>query len=290
MDAYQKLHGGQGIQYFVGPLCGAVRVPVLQAAEQDKTVLITTGLALVTSPATKAYTFNVVPSAWAVAQKIAEFGISKGYRKMSILSTDDVYGKENALALRDYATTHAVTTPSDETYLRGTPDLRTQILKFKNDGSDVVLVAAYGPDYATFMRQAKELGFEKPILAMSNIQVPEAASMEKQTGQTIYYSYPAASSAQSVVDFANKYRKQKPDAPNFLPMYIGTGYDALKLFTKALTQCGEKDPDCIKTHFENVKDYQGVNGPITFGDKGNNVNQTTIEIRKLENGQFQKLD
>ena len=45
VSAYKKLHA-EGIAYFVGPLCGAARIPILQAAEGDGALLMTTGLAL----------------------------------------------------------------------------------------------------------------------------------------------------------------------------------------------------------------------------------------------------
>ncbi len=287
VDAYQKLHALSGINYFVGPLCSASRVPTLEAAKNDKTVLITTGLALVTSPVTTAYTFNVLPSAWSVMQKILDFGVTTlAAKKISFLYVDDEYGKENHLATLDFLNVPSRQLVTVEKFTRGTADLRTQILKLKNDNSEVVAVVGYGPDYAVFLKQAKELGLTKPILATSNIQVPEASVASQQTGQTVYYSYPAVSNFQSVITFAEKYRRVKPDAPAILPMYIGSGYDALKILVGVLENCELDDSGCVKVALTQTNNYEGANGLISFDEKGNNSAGSAIEIRTLKNGEF----
>ena len=287
LTAYQKLQAS-GINYFVGPLCGVVRVPVLAAAEHNKTLLMTTGLALVTTPETKSYTYNVLPTAWDVAQRITEFGASRGYKRISVLYADDDYGKENQLAIEEYASAHNITIPTEEKYTKGATDLRTQILKLKSDASDAVLVAAYGPDYAVFLKQAKELGLTKQILGVSSIQVPDAAKMDKETGQTVYYSYPAVSNSPSVVAFGEQYRKIKPAAGAFLPMYIGSGHDALTLLAQALKSCTNEDVACVNTALSNTQNYNGANGLISFGARGNNTAGSSIEIRVLQQGEFKR--
>lgn len=286
--AYQKLRAA-GVRYIVGPLCGASRIPVLAAAENDEAILVTTGLALVTAPATRAHTFNVLPSVTAVTEAIFDYAAGTGgYRKISLLYPADDYGQENEIAARGRAVSSGVFLPSVEKYARGATDLRTQVLKLKTDGSDAVLVAAYGPDYAVFLKQAKELGLTKPIFAVSNVQTPEAAKMDAETGQKIYYSYPVSSGFPTVKAFGDAYRARHGGADGFVPMYVGSGYDALKILAAAVAECGD-DFKCVDMRLKGLRGYAGANGPIDFDGRGNNGAAGGIEIRVLEKGVFSRM-
>ncbi|GEM_PF-1724224 len=285
VDAYNKLRT-QNIVYFIGPLCGAARVPVLEVAEREETVLITTGLALDTAPKTSAHTFNVLPSAWSVAQKIVEFAAAEGYTVLSVLYSDDEYGKENDLAIKQYAEQHNLKLISVEKHARGSVDLRTQILKFKNDESQAVVAAAFGPEYAVFLKQASELDLNKPIFAVSSIQVPEAAIASQQTEEKVFYSYPSVSNLDSVVAFAEKFRLEDKDASLFLPMYIGAGYDALTLLVGALDTCGINDQSCVNETLAATEGYKGANGLVSFDVDGNNLAESSMEVRTLYKGEF----
>jgi branched-chain amino acid transport system substrate-binding protein len=289
VDAFKKLQSLQKIDYFVGPLCGAARIPVIKAAEGTDAVIMTTGLAYAFHPKFNVATFNVLPTVESLAEKIVEFGSGElKYKKYSHLYSEDEYGNANNTTVNSTVQKLGGTIISSEKHPRGTNDLRTQLLKFKNDGSEVLIASTYGPDYAVLLKQAKELGFNKPILGVSSLQTPEPAAINKTSGQKIHYAYPAASTYHSVVAFGDLYRKNKPQAGAFIPMYIGAGYDSLMVLSKGLDACRNLKVDCVSNHIQNLK-HDGANGPISFSANGNNDNASSIEIRVLENGKFSGL-
>ncbi len=272
INAYKKLRDLDKVNYIVGPLCLAVRIPVLQIAGEDKVIIITTGLGHSSDPTIRPYTFNVLPSVEAVAKRILEFAVKDlDYKKISILYSKDEYGVENEISIRKWAKELSLELVTVENHSRGAADLRTQILKFKNDDSEAVLATTYPADYAVFLKQARELGLNKQILAGSVLQAPDVAKIQAETGQKIYYSYPVT----------------KTETPS---IYVGSGYDSLKLLANALESCGVADVRCVEKVLASTRDYQGANGPITFDIRGNNAAANSIEIKILDKGKFQRLD
>lgn len=289
VDAFKKLHELQNIKFIIGPLCGAARIPVLSAANGSDVVMMTTGLAFAHQPVFNVPTFNVLPTVESVSDAIIEYGFNKlGYMKYSHLYSEDEYGKSNDAEVQSKISELGGTLISSESEARGSTDLRTQILKLKNNKSEAIIASTYGPDYAVLLKQARDLGMNKPILAISSIQTPEPAAADKATGQKVYYSYPASSDYPSVLAFAEKFRAANPKAPAFLPMYIGAGYDSFTLLAAALNSCNDGKVACVSKYLHDVK-YNGANGPVSFNEIGNNSNSSSIEIRVLEDGIFKTL-
>ncbi|TAK57206.1 ABC transporter substrate-binding protein [Patescibacteria group bacterium] len=289
IDAAQKLLA-QSITQIVGPLCGAARVPVLSANAGSENIFMTTGLSLTSNPNTNKYAFNVLPAVSSVLEVMLNFIYQKNpAQKISLIYTDDEYGKENQIAFNAYTSVSGKITGPAYPFPKGSTDLRTQILKIKNDHGDIILMTAFPPEYAVFMKQARELGLSKPIFAVSSIQTPEVAQMNAQTGQKVYYSYPRVSDLGSVKEITDKYKTVHPEAPASLPMYFGSGYDAVILLATAMKQCGTMDNKCIQKQISSTTNYSGANGRISFNEHGDNTATGAIEIRVLEKGVFSKL-
>lgn len=269
--SYRKMYDVQKIKYFAGPLCAAVRIPVLKNAENDNSLIITTGLAVTYGQNTTAKTFNVLPSATFITNNILNFAFNKlGAKNVSLLTLDDEFGKEAEMAFISEMGKKEINNPVIEKFAKGTTDMRSQIVKISKDPNDFVLVVGFTPDYAIFMRQASELGLKKTILALSPIQAPDAGKANVGTGLKIYYPHPSI-------------------APGTTPVYLGSGYDAVKILAFAIEKCGE-DTDCANTAISSLQNYPGANGAITFGEKGNINSAESTEIRVLENGEFRKVE
>jgi branched-chain amino acid transport system substrate-binding protein len=287
--AYRNIHDVKSIKYFVGPLCAAARVPVLKSSEADHTLLITTGLAVTYGQDTTAQTFNVLPSVSYITEKILKYAYaSLDSKKISLLSLDDEYGKETDTVFVEKMKEQGVTKYNIEKFNKGTSDMRTQIIKLSKDDSDTVLVAGFTADYAVFMKQAAQIGLNKKIIALSPIQAPDAANANKGTGFTIYYPHPSSVDSSSAKEFLAEYKQKDPSVSEMSPVYLGSGYDAVKLLAIAISKCGD-DTTCSTKQLASLSDYPGANGSITFGDKGNVNSSESIEIRKLENGMFSRV-
>ena len=288
--AYRKMYDIDKINYFAGPLCAAARIPVLKASESDTSLIVTTGLAVTYGQETTAKTFNVLPNVSLIVEKIISYGFeSLESKNISLLSLDDEFGQETVIVFTEEMKKHGIANPHIEKFTKGTGDMRSQITKIINDPSDTVLVAGFTPDYAVFMKQAKDLGLKKKILALSPIQAPDAANANKGTGLKIYYPHPSLTSSDSAEKFLSEYQKKDPSASIMSPVYLGSGYDAVKIIAYAIEKCGN-DTNCAQKELSSLSNFPGANGDITFGSKGNINSSGSMEIRVLENGVFSKVE
>lgn len=288
--AYQKLRSVDHLTYFAGPLCAAARIPVLKASEGDGSVLVTTGLAVTYGQNTTAKTYNVLPSVTLISKKILSYGFDSLHAKsISLLSIDDEFGKEVDFSFANEMKNRNISEYHIEKMQKGGSDFRSQIAKIAADDSDTILVAGFTPDYAVFMRQAHDMGFKKKILALSPIQAPDAAKANEGTGLTLYYPHPSATDSASAQAFLDSYQKKDPSASIMSPVYLGSGYDAVKIIALAIEKCGD-NTECANKFIGGLSGYPGANGSITFGEKGNINSAESIEIRVLSDGRFSRVD
>ncbi len=68
-----------------------------------------------------------------------------------------------------------------------------------------------------------------------------------------------------------------------------SGYDAVKLLSLGIKDCGQ-NTICAHKIISQITGYEGVNGPISFGQNGNVNSAKSIEVRVLEDGKFRKVD
>ncbi len=284
--AYRKLYDAQGVRYFAGPLCAAARIPVLKNSEADKSLIITTGLAVIYGQNTTATTFNVLPSVGIVTEKILNYGFdTMKIKGVSLLTVNDEIGTETEVTFNKLLARRGMATSHIERFTKGTSDMRTEITKIINDSSDAVLVVGFTADYAVFMRQARDLGLKKTILAISPVQAPDVAKANIGTGLVITYPHPSATQSESAQTFLGMYQKKDSTASIMSPVYLGSGYDAVKIIALAIETCGN-DIACADKTISNLQNYPGANGSITFGEKGNVNSAESIEIRQLKEGVF----
>jgi branched-chain amino acid transport system substrate-binding protein len=291
ISAYRKMSDVEKIHYFVGPLCAAARIPVLKSAERDSSILITTGLAVTYGQeGIKAMTFNVLPSVNSITKKIIGYAFEKiGTKSMSLLVVDDEMGKETSLAFASELQSRGINKPYIETFAKGTKDMRTQIAKIMSDPSDTVFVAGFTPDYALFVKQATEMGLKKKVVGLSTVQSADIAKVNVGTGMKIYYPHPQETGSASAQKFLAEYKKKDPAASTASPVYLGSGYDAVKILALAIEKCGD-DTICANKTISELNKYPGANGDITFGQNGNVNSAESIEVRVLENGEFKKVE
>ncbi len=288
VGAYRKLHDVEKVNYFAGPLCAASRLPVLKTAENDNSVLITTGLAVTYNQNTTAKTFNVLPSVSLVTNNVIDYAFGHlGTKKVSLLKVVDELGNETEAAFKANMMDRGINNPHVESFTKGTSDMRSEITKIMSDDSDTVFLSGFSTDYVVFMKQVKELGLEKTIISLPSIQTPDIAKANVGTGLVVYYSNPSATDSTSSQAFLKMYQTKDPTASIMSPVYLGSGYDAVKILASGMRKCGD-DVQCSQNYISQLDKYPGANGNITFGAKGNINSAGSMEIRVLRDGAFSK--
>ncbi len=272
ITAFEKLVSVAGVPVVIGPLCNAASLPVATPARTKKIPFIATGVTTASVRNSGEFTFTVLPPIEAQTKRLANFAV-KDLRlgNVSIIFVEDEYGKENESTFREALQLEGTEAISSYSFARDETDFRSILAKIGNEETAAILLVGYSPNFVNILKQLKELGIEKTILSVSNIQDPKIIESVPAEIEGIYYTYPELFSedAQKLTQaYGNLYGEEEN-----LPMYIVAGYSAVKKAAAAIAKC-DRDSVCIQ------------------GELGSSLKELPFEIviKTVKNGRFVKYN
>jgi len=237
LSAFEKITSINSAPVVVGPLCNAAALPVAALAKERRVPFIVLGVTTAAVRNSGDFTFSVLPPIDAQTEKIAEFakkGLSIG--SVSVLFVQDEYGAENYMTFKESFEGIGGTVSTADAFPKAATDFRSMLFKIAGEPSEAILVIGYSPNYSNILKQAKEVGIGKKMLAVSNIQDPQLLESIPEEMNGVYYTYPDILDKNSLASFG--------ESPN-LPMYVLSGYVALKYAVSAAKKCRNSSP-CIQ--------------------------------------------
>lgn len=164
-----------------------------------------------------------------------------------------------------------------ETYFEGqSKDFSPQLTKIKADNPDVLFVAGYYVETALIAQQARAMGLDVQIIGTEGISSEELIKLGGESVEGIRFAaffHPEVEfpGTKEFVDaFVGKYDKQ-PDN------YSALAYDSAKLIIEGMRQNGATR-EGITTYLNEVKDFPGVAGPISFENNDVTRNILILEV------------
>ena len=170
---------------------------------------------------------------------------------------------------------------SEEAFMAGDKDYRTQLTKIKMKKPDVIYCPAYYQEDGLVTKQARELGMDMPILGGDGW---DSADLVKIAGDkalnNVYFSnhYSADSTDPLTQAYVKEYTAKFGSRPDAL---AALGYDAAVLMVEAIKKAGSADPGKIRDAMATLK-VKGVTGIVTF-DANRNPVKSAVVI-ELKNG------
>ncbi len=170
---------------------------------------------------------------------------------------------------------------SEEAFMAGDKDFRTQLTKIKLKKPDVIYLPAYYQEDGLAAKQARELGINAPILGGDGWDSPDLLKIAGEKPlNNIYFSnhYSADSKDPLSIAYVKEYTAKFNSRPDAL---AALGYDAAVLIVEAIKKAGSDDPAKIREALVASK-VKGVSGIITF-DANRNPVKSAVVI-ELKNG------
>jgi len=229
------------------------------------------GIPVVTDSVNKAITDGTTPHIYRIsltdttqAQHLAKYAYEvMGKRKVAILFTANDFGTGIKNDFTAAFTELGGEVVVSETYFEGqSKDFSPQLTKIKGKNPDLLFVPGYYVETALIAQQSKGLGMNIPMLGTDGISSDELIKLGGTAVEGIMFTgffhpevkYPGTE--EFVTSFKEKYNKE-PDT------YAALAYDSAKLVLEAISENGANRAE-IKKYLENVKDFPGVAGPISF--------------------------
>jgi len=266
------------VQFIIGPVMSSEIEAVAPIANQENIVMIAFGA--VTSPFSR-FGRNVFTSSATFASenyKIDEFIGKQNFGKIALISVNTEAGLEIKKVLEEELPKYNSELISTELINLGVIDFKTNLLKAKEQNPDALYVFHIPALLGIIIKQAKELSIEFPILTFHNIEDPSAKTTGGDSLEGVIYTSPVRSEIgkKFFTDFEQEYGSE----PN---IFSDAAYDAVNLIFEAIERNG-LEIDKIREYLENIKNYQGATGNISF-DKNRDIKRDYI-IKTIKNGQF----
>ncbi len=178
-----------------------------------------------------------------------------------------------------------------ETFTHGDKDFSAQLTKIVKSGADVLFTPQYYDEVPLIVKQAKELGWTKPILGSDSWGSAELMNLCGDACKGSFFSthYAAAGAKGATKEFIDKYKAKYGYVPDDVAALT---WDAINLMCTAIQNTGklsgniEKDRDAVKDKLTAVKDFDGITGKMTFSP-GGNPTKCAVIVKISDKGEFE---
>ncbi len=176
---------------------------------------------------------------------------------------------------------------AEASYQSGDQDFTAQLGAVLAANPDTIYAPGYFGDAALLVKQARELGFNGPIMGSDAWEAPELLSIAGDAANGVLISthyHPDADLSPASKPFVEEFKKKYNENPS---AFAALGYDAYMLVYSAIERAGSFDPTAIRDAIASTKDYPGVTGTISINETGDAVKDAVILT--VENGAFKYL-
>lgn len=166
----------------------------------------------------------------------------------------------------------------EENFTQDDKDFQAILTKLKGKDFDAIYVPGYYTQAGLIIKQARELGIDKPIIGADGfgdekmVQTAGVANVNN-----VFYSAhfstqaPANDKVQPFIDAYKKKYNEEPSAFNAL------AYDSVYMIKQAIEDQKSADSAAITKGLANLKDFEGVTGSITM-DKNHNPEKSLVVL------------
>lgn len=283
VSAAQKLLNVDKANALFGPMCSSEAESVLPITESSKIPLISAAATAKTLSGKGIYFFRTVASNSNNANSLANFIYNKGFKKAAFIfdnSQDAMLQEKNDA--KEAFLKNGGTVVYEDSFVTSTSDFKTQLLKAKNSGADVIFIASFYKGLALLLKQAKSLKIETQFVSLDeSADVKDFFTIGGNSVEGIYISTASIPTNVESKTFVDKYKARFGINPI---TYSAESYDAMMLLLKAIKEGGVSG-NSIKSNILKIgNNYQGASGVITFSANGDVQKPSVIKV--ANGGQF----
>lgn len=276
---------GSGESLAVAPVVEKERVPLISCAASYK---------IVTPVEERHWVFKVAPSDSHVVQKMYEFMVSKGIKRIGIMTVSTGYGSSGREELLRYAPQYGIEIVADERYGPKDTDLTAQLTKIRSKNPQAIVNWSVGPTQILAAKTWKELGMGNISFFQShgfgnkkNIEMlgPEAEGIFVPLPPIVVGPIlPDAHPQKKVIMEYTKEYQSRYNEP--VSSFGGHAWDAMKLALAALEAVGP-ERSAIRDFIENTKGFVGQLGIFNFSPTDHNgLSKKDLIMVQVKNGDW----
>lgn len=217
-----------------------------------------------------------------------EFGASKVAVLYDVASD---YPKGLAEFFKQGAEEQGIEVVAFESFTTKDRDFSAQLTKIINSDAEVLFTPQYYDEVPLIVKQAHQLGWDKPILGSDSWGSPELMNLcgDDCVGSFFSTHWAVAGAKGAAKEFIDRFESKYGYKPGDV---AALAWDSAHLLQKAIQDCGQltgdlaKDRQCIRDALANIKEYEGITGKMSFNEEGDPI-KCAIIVRINENYEFE---
>jgi branched-chain amino acid transport system substrate-binding protein len=267
VNAVQKLLNVDKVVAIIGPMTSGDTMASGKIANDAKVVMISP---TATTPKLSGYGAYIYRGCSRIdtQAKVLTDWVAKNWKPktVAILFSNEPYGKGCADLFTKFFEKNGIKVVVTESFMRGSRDFKAQLTKIKAANPDFLFIPGYTPETAPAAAQARQLGMKQKILGVYGDMDPVYIQLAGPgaEGHVIGGEYDEDYNTPKNAAFKKTYEdlvKKNKDPYNI--MFAALSYDATSMILEAMKKDGPT-ADGIKKYLDNMKDYDGVTGKLSF--------------------------
>ena len=242
------------------------------------------------------WVFQPVPNNRIVARHILGYMQKQGLKRVALLTATDAFGQGGANTVKQLLSSFGMTLAAAEEFGTRDTDMTPQILKIKTANPDALIVWSVNPGPSIVMRNAKAVGFDKPVFNSNGVASPQFIEQTAGAAEGSYVSstrlvapgsLPASDPSKVIVTkLAADYKARWGKEP---ATFATIPYDALLILETALKNVqGPVSRKAMRDALQNVT-LTGGHGAYRFSPDNHmgldDKSQAMVMLR-IVNGKF----
>lgn len=197
------------------------------------------------------------------------------------------YPKGLAENFRDAFEAAGGTVVAYESFATGDTDFSAQLTKIAEANPDVIFTPQYYNEVPLIVQQARELGIEVPIAGSDSWGTPDLLDLCGDACEGLYFSthYAPDIATDVAQQFIQAYEAQYGEKPDDVAALT---YDAFQMLFRAIENAGQLDKTAIRDALQNIEEFEGVTGAMTFDEQGDPTKCAVII--QIKDGAFTYFD
>lgn len=177
------------------------------------------------------------------------------------------YPKGLAENFRDAFEAAGGTVVAFESFSTGDTDFSAQLTKIAEENPDVIFTPQYYNEVPLIVQQARELGIEAPITGSDSWGTPDLLDLCGEDCNGLFFSthYAPDIATEVAQSFIQAYEAEHGEKPDDVAALT---YDAFQMLFRAIENAGALDKAAIRDALQNIEEFEGVTGAMTFDEQG----------------------
>jgi len=217
----------------------------------------------------------------------------QGITKIALISDSGGFGKDGQAVVTAAAADAGMEIVADETFNPGDTDFSAQLTKMNKSGADAILMWTAGPEAASIVKAAKDLGIDMPLYGSHGNARKEfiegaggaAEGFRFAAGKVLLpETYGEGTEGFTVAnDFITSYTEAFGSAPS---TFAGHAYDALYLIAEAAKRIdGDVTAEALRNELEKTQGWVGIGGTFNMSPEDHNgLSASDLTMYEIKDG------